>query len=266
MATDNKTEADAMSKNPLGAAFVERLGNEVFQSTAVSHPYLQALQKGDLPNIDLALKDFAFQYGLYSSQFTRYLSAVIAKLQDASHVRILESNLAEEKGHIGELELPPEVLASVEGQSHASLFRRFQEALGVSSDYSHSDADRPAGKLWSQQFLALCSINEYVGVGAIGIGTELIVSNVYQQILSSLKTHSDLTLEQRIFFDLHSACDDEHAAEMLLLATELATDKEACEQIEYGVKSALELRTLFWDALLERAQCFPVSQPQLTAS
>ncbi|WP_269618235.1 TenA family transcriptional regulator [Zhongshania sp. BJYM1] len=244
-----------MNKNYKAATFVRRLGEEALKSSAVSHPYLQALQKSDFPDVDMAWRDFAFQYGLYSSQFTRYLKALISNLRNVSHQKILLSNLAEEKGHIADGELPSEVLASIEGQSHAQLFQRFQQALGVNPEDPTSLSEDLAGGLWSRRFLALCNTNEYVGVGAIGIGTELIVSNIYQQILSGLKSYDALTMQQRVFFDLHSSCDDDHAEQMLIVASELATDEEACAQIEFGVKSALDLRTAFWDALLERAQC-----------
>lgn len=248
-----------MNRHRFGAAFIKRVSDEVLDSTAINHPYLQAMRKGDFPNVNFAFKDFAFQYGLYNTQFVRYLSAVIENFHNAKHKQILQSNLAEEKGNIHHIELPPDVLASVEKQSHAQLFCRFQEALGVDAEFCKTVSECKIGLLWSQQFLRLCEMNECVGVGAIGIGTELIVSNIYNQILEGLKAHSNLTMTQRVFFDLHSKCDDEHAAQMLLITEDLAKDQKACEQIEYGVNMAVNMRTVFWDKMLERAQNFPAS-------
>ena len=102
-------------------------------------------------------------------------------------------------------------------------------------------------------------MNECVGVGAIGIGTELIVSRIYNQILDGLKTYSNLTMTQRVFFDLHSQCDEKHAAQVLFIAKELAQDHTACEQIEYGAKMAIKLRIAFWDKMLERAHVLPAA-------
>jgi pyrroloquinoline quinone (PQQ) biosynthesis protein C len=119
-----------MNRHILGAAFVNRISVEALESTAANHPYLRAISEGDFPNMELAIKDFAFQYGLYSARFTRYVAAVIENLGNARHKQILLTNLDEEKGLIRDVELPPDVLTSVTGQSHASLFRRFQEALG----------------------------------------------------------------------------------------------------------------------------------------
>jgi pyrroloquinoline quinone (PQQ) biosynthesis protein C len=146
-----------MNKHMLGAAFIKRISAEALESAAVHHPYLRAMSEGDLPNMDMAIRDFAFQYGLYSARFTRYVSAVIKNLGNAEHKRILLTNLDEEKGVFNDVELPPEVMASVTGQPHAHLFRRFQEALGVDTEYRASAAQCQTSLLWSRQFLQLCT-------------------------------------------------------------------------------------------------------------
>ena len=241
-------------------AFISQLSSTIFDSSAVKHPYLQALSAGEFPDIHFAFKDFAFQYGLYNTQFINYLSAVIANLSNEEHRRILESNLAEEEGQIQDINLPPDVLASITKQSHTNLYCRFQEALGVDQDYPESDSQNNPGLLWSQKFLQLCGMNEFVGVGAIGIGTELIVSNIYNQILTGLESHSNLTLKERVFFDLHSECDEEHASQLLSIAIDLANDKSSREKIEYGVNMAIHLRSMFWDQMFERAKNYSATQ------
>ncbi len=242
-----------MSQDHLGATFIKRISSEALNSAAINHPYLRAISKGDLPNIDLALKDFAFQYGLYSAQFTHYVSAVIENISNPEHKRILQSNLAEEQGDTHDVELPADVLASVIGQPHTNLYCRFQEALGVDANYRKTSQQCQTGLLWRQQFLQLCKMNEYVGVGAIGIGTELIVSRIYKQVLEGLKKHSNLTMIERVFFDLHSECDEQHAAQMLVIAEDLSHSATTCEKIEHGVRAAIDMRVAFWDEMLERA-------------
>lgn len=240
----------------LGASFINAMGAEALDSAAVDHPYLQAMRGGDFPNLESALRDFAFQYGLYSANFTRYVSAVIRGLSDDRHKEILRSNLAEEHGETHDIELPPDVLASVVGQPHTRLYRRFQEALGLDVDSIEPTSQCP-GLVWSQQFLELCETDECVGIGAIGMGTELIVSRIYDQILEGLKMHSDLTATERVFFDLHCECDDKHAAEILSITEDLSQDQANCERVEHGIRSALRLRAEFWDRMLERARKFP---------
>jgi len=247
-----------MTTTRWGADLIDRLGAEALNSAAVNHPYLQAMRTGDFPDVELALKDFALQYGLYSTRFAHYLSAVIEHLTSAEHKRILQANLAEEIGNSHDIDLPPDVLDSVAGQPHASLFQRFQASVGVSAsdkpDTTASLAEQQPGALWSQRFLTLCETNQCVGIGAIGIGTELIVSSIYNQILEGLKSHTQLTMQQRVFFDLHSQCDDEHAAQITLITKDLAQDELSSEQIEHGVQMAINLRTEFWDTMLTRAR------------
>ena len=244
---------DTGNDRPLGAAFVSAVCADINNSRAVNHPYLRAIRDGDFPDVHRALQDFAFQYGLYNAQFVRYMSAVAKNLSTNQHKKILLANLAEEQGNAHDIDLPPDIQASIEGKSHARLYRRFQTALGLRNGALKATPECP-GLLWSQQFLALCKTNECVGVGAIGIGTELIVASIYNQILDGLKAHSNLTMSQRVFFDLHSICDDEHAAQMLMITEGLAQDKKSCEQIEFGVQSAIDLRSSFWDMMHKRAQ------------
>jgi len=254
---------DTGTGHRLGAAFVSAVSVNIKKSNAVKHTYLQAMRDGDFPNVRLAFQDFAFQYGLYSAQFVPYMSAVTENLSNAEHRNILLANLAEEQGDTHDIDLPPDVLNSVVGQPHSLLYRRFQVALGVDTGSREITAVCP-GHLWSQQFLQLCETNECVGVGAIGIGTELIVADIYDQILEGIKAHSDLTMMEHVFFDLHSVCDEEHAAQMLLITRDLAQDTDACEQIEFGIRSAIDMRSTFWDIMLERAQNFPASDSPTT--
>lgn len=248
-----------MNRYRPGASFIKYISTEASNSAAVNHPYLQAIREGDLPDIDLAFKDFAFQYGIYSAAFVRYVSAVIDNLSNTEHKKTLQSNLAEEQGNTHDVELSPDVLASIIGQPHTSLYRRFQEAVGIDADYRKTAHRCQTSLSWSRQFLQICRMNECVGVGAIGIGTELIVSRIYDQILAGLEAHTSLTMKQRVFFDLHSKCDEEHSAQLLSIAEDLAQDHASCEQIAYGTRRAIEMRVAFWDKMLERAHNFRAS-------
>jgi len=240
------------------------------------HPYLTALREGNLPDPGRALKDFALQYGHYSARFPDYVSAVAAVVDRDEHRRILLANLAEElaeelDGEQGERHdegLPPELASAVAGQPHSLLYRRFQEALGVfdvssgkgaTSTANPSDGPAP-GLAWSEGFLTLCKADAYVGLGAIGLGTELIVPSIYRQILAGLIAHTDLTMAERVFFHLHGECDERHAEQLLSITAELATDREACERIESGMRGALELRVAFWDRMLARACSFGTAE------
>ena len=250
---DMATTHGSCCRSLRGKTFVDALSAYALASSAVSHPYLDAFKKGEHPCMSLAIQDFAYQYGIYSAKFISYVDSVINQLSNPSHQTILRENLNEEKGHTDESHLPIEIAQSVQGTPHAVLYKRFQTAVGVDQDYKARHRQCQFAVLWSKHFKHLCDMDECVAVGAIGIGTELLVAHIYRQILEGLVKHSHLSLSERVFFDLHSHCDTEHAAQLAMIATELATNQDACEKIEYGVKAALYLRITFWDKMLERA-------------
>lgn len=238
------------------SSFVSQLCEEAIQSRAVDHPYLHQLAAGRLPDMQRAVYDFAVQYGAYSRAFTAFLEVLIAQLSNAMHRQLLQHNLEEEEGDTHGVALPEAVLCTVEGCPHAKLFERFQHAAGVNEHDAQSRVCANA-KVWQAQFLRLCESNEHVAIGALGLGTELIVSRIYQQILQCLKHHTALTPVERVFFDLHSACDDEHAEQMLHITSEMASDARAKAAIAQGMRAALALRIQFWDCMLERALAMP---------
>ncbi|UTW45247.1 iron-containing redox enzyme family protein [bacterium SCSIO 12696] len=240
--------------------FIQRLQAEALESMAVKHPYLKAIANGDFADMQGALKTFACQYGHYTAQFTRYVSAVIKNTTNNSHKAILIENLEEELGNAHDVDLPPELLATIADQPHKKLFQRFQKAIGVDEAYSEQSPPFPAGADWAKQFLQLCETNQYVGIGAIGIGTEFIVSAIYRQILQGIKEHTHLQPEEHVFFDLHSECDDEHAEQITRITSDLLREPGAAEQIEYGVRQALALRATFWDAILGKSQQAPLPE------
>ena len=73
--------------------YVTNLATQGLQHRAVNHPYLNALETGNLPNLEWALKDFAQQYMSYSKHFPRYLTAVISRLETKEHRDLLIQNL-----------------------------------------------------------------------------------------------------------------------------------------------------------------------------
>ena len=86
--------------------------------------------------MEAVLKDFASQYGFYSSWFPRYLTAVISKLDNPEFRAHLLDNLSEESGHLHEEDMEAVRALGikdewVQGIPHPKLFKRFQVAMGV---------------------------------------------------------------------------------------------------------------------------------------
>lgn len=227
-------------------AFVEALCRESMAHPAVRHPYLHRLATADLPDVRMALRDYCHQYYFYSAEFPSYLEAVIGGLACARHRDTLRQNLDEERGH-GDT-------ANEEAVPHTELFQRFREAVGVTPEYERGHAPTTTVLIWRDLFLQKCQSRLLgVGLGAIGIATEMIVSTVYDYLYTAVKAHTDMTPEDYQFLTLHLDCDDEHARDLKQISIELAEDKGVREALRFGVLSSLNLRKVFWDVMLARA-------------
>ena len=103
--------------------FVKALLQEVEAHSALNHEYLNRLSSGELPNIDAALRDYAFNYSSYSDRFVEYLDAVIAGIKNKKHQELIRENLLEEEGDPMAVEL--------EDKPHVEIFADFKTRIGV---------------------------------------------------------------------------------------------------------------------------------------
>jgi len=234
--------------------FIAGLTAAALRHRAVDHPYLSALASGNLPDPIWALRDFAAHYVGYSSHFPRYLTATISRLGDPVHRLALIENLTEESGIYPEDEL--EELAAngierawIDGIPHPDLFHRFCEALDVDPD---PDASLQV-ICWREMFLdILCGGSAAQAIGGLGLGTESIVSTIYQAFLPAIE-RAGLAPRDAVFFPLHATVDDHHQATLLDISRDLARTEHGRRELEKGMHKALALRAGFWDILLERA-------------
>jgi pyrroloquinoline quinone (PQQ) biosynthesis protein C len=234
---------------------MQELIDEALNHRAINHPYLLALKNGEFSNNKEILKDFAAQYGAYSSWFPRYLTAVISKLENPTHREHLLDNLAEESGHLHEEDI--EAIAAmgikeewVQGIPHPKLFRRFQTAMGI----EHHTQNDIEVEIWRESFLSLAQDGTAAtAVGAIGLGTESIVKYIYRHLIEAIENYTDLKLEEYVFFPLHTEVDDEHGKTLLRIAEELSSDNsQAFHDLRKGMLMALNLRAAYWDGMLAR--------------
>ena len=78
--------------------FISALKDEIEVHPAVHHEYLKRLSNGDFRNQMAVLRDYAFQYSVYSEWFVFYLEGVLSGINNQNHRNILLENLEEEKG------------------------------------------------------------------------------------------------------------------------------------------------------------------------
>lgn len=226
-------------------AFIDALCSDALEHPAVDHPYLRRLADGDFSDTGAALRDYCHQYSFYCAEFPEYLEAVIGGLSSVAHRELVLQNLSEEMG------LDP---ANPENVPHTELFQRFARATGVTEAYEAVTPPCTTVVIWRDLFLQKCRASEVgVGLGAIGIGTEMVVSTIYSFLHRAVTSHTDMAPDDYLFLTLHLDCDDDHADQMKRISIELSEDLNQREALRFGVLSSLNLRNAFWDVMLARA-------------
>ncbi|MEC9476912.1 MAG: iron-containing redox enzyme family protein [Planctomycetota bacterium] len=247
LASESETEVDE---------FLTKVAEEATAHRAVNHPYLEALREKSLPDMKWALADFARQYHGYSAHFPRYLTTVIGRLELPEHRAALMENLTEEAGIYESEELDELAEIGVEkgwvdGVPHPILFRRFCEAAGIED--SAADHDSVEVICWREMFLAVLSGGSTAeALGALGLGTENVVSTMYQHFLPALEV-LDVPASETVFFPLHAAVDDHHQETLMDISRHYAGTETGRLDLLKGMRKALALRAGFWDWLHMRA-------------
>jgi pyrroloquinoline quinone (PQQ) biosynthesis protein C len=252
-----RTECEDPEDRRSAARYVEDLVGQALRHRAGRHPYLKALSEGTLPDLQFALADFASHYYGYSSNFPRFLTALISRLENPAHRKPLLANLTDESGHYEHEEL--EVLSRcgieaewIVGISHPDLFQRFRHALGVTGTDPADDHMEVVA--WRELLLGLLSSGSPAeALGALGLGTESIVQTIYQPFVNAIRQLGTLTPRDTVFFPLHTALDDQHQATLRMIAIDFATTPTGRVDLAKGMHMALALRDSFWGWLHERA-------------
>lgn len=243
-------------------SYIKSLCDIAENHKVINHPYLVRLENGFFPDIKGAIKDLAFQYYAYSENFIRYLTATISLLDEIEHRQALLDNLFEEAGHLSEDDsrqlLEHNIDPSwVTGVPHPALFRRFLDKLGIDEEYRNSHIYSEEAIIWRDMFLNLCArYGAAQALGAMGLGTESIVKYIYKHILVALdRFMPEISVEDRVFFDLHALLDDEHGDVLVNITNEYISKNKANRiRVKEGMLMAFDLRYAFFDAMQERAE------------
>ena len=193
-----------------------------------------ACRAGSLTKADF---EFVFgQYYLYSKNFTRYLSGLMANLDDDLLRSRLSENLWEEGGGAA-----PE-------KRHAQIFRNFLKGgLGIDIPSIEFVA---CTQRFVDQFLANCIQRDALHASAfLSLGTEGIVSRMYTILVEGLRKAG--VEEQHLeFFHIHIACDDEHAATLADILCSFRALPEWDRLCRKALDLALCLRRDFFNSLM----------------
>lgn len=232
---------------------------------AVEHPFLARFAAGGFRDNAAVLRRYAVEYSGYAAWFPRYLKSVINRLDEPSHRQLLAENLTEEQGFYGDDDCAEIAAAgidprTVQGVPHPQLFRRFCRSIGIGE--SELRTATPAAELWRSQLLAyLETATPAQAVGALGIGTEYIVRPIYQQLVAGILALGTLRRDEFVFFELHCLVDDKHQADLMEIATDLATRDGSVDGLRDGMRTALKFRNQFWNSLFGQVLDLNLSNP-----
>lgn len=236
---------NACSKVPADAVL------EALRSLEETHPFWQNELFQACRGGVLSREDFQFlfgQYHLYSRNFTRYLSGLMANLEDDLLRSRLSENLWEEGG------------GAEPSRRHAQIFRNFlTHGLGLDID---SVRFLPATRLFVDRFLRECLDGSALHASALlSLGTEAIVSRMYAILVAGLQK-AGIADEHLDFFHIHMACDDAHAATLqdILLSFRHHPGFEA--EARSALILALDLRDEFFRQLMDELRSRRIA-PQL---
>ena len=188
------------------------------------------------------------QYHLYTSTFTRFIAAVMASCESDLFRAQLAQNLWEEGG------------GCEPSRRHAQIFRSFlHSSLGI--DDLQNIAYAPHTRHFVREYLAQSQRDEPVaGAAFLSLGTEGIVSRMYGIMRRGL-IQAGVPAAELEFFDIHIACDDEHAVTLENLMLSYADQPGWFDACAGALKRSLDLRMEFFESLfddLQRARLEPI--------
>src|SRR5262249_42884794 len=247
---------EAFRRNP-GSAPVADCGPSIEHQLAALHALqhehplwncrlLTAFAQGALSREDIR---YVFsQYHLYTSNFTRFIAAVMASCESDLFRAQLAQNLWEEGG------------GCEPSRRHAQIFRNFlRDSLGIAD--AADIAYAPHTHHFVREYLAQAQRAEPVaGAAFLAIGTEGIVSRMYQIMRTGLVA-AGIPESELEFFDIHIACDDDHAVTLENMMMSYAGQPGWFDTCAAAMRRALDLRLEFFDSLyadLQQVRLAPI--------
>ena len=212
-------------------------------SQAANHPIYKRFEDlGDQNNI-LLLKSYLSQYGHYSKTFVPALIQLINKAPKGVSIDAIEENLREEQGNIAE--------TGHKALPHRDMYAHFVNEFDHHFDFPSAEA-APIKEVteWAVFTNRLHGKSFSFGVGALGIATELILSDIFQSILIGLRGVSRFPANALYFLELHAECDEKHGSDFAILAGKVSKTVKDANDLENGTRQMLNLRASFCDAIL----------------
>ena len=175
----------------------------------------------------------------YSSQFTRFLGALISRIPAPEHRKIAIRNLIEEQGDGDPQNVHSNILKRL-------VVSRFGEGAITPDDAAISD------ELAANYLQLIASFEPVAGAAVLAFGCEILVPRLYRHFVDGMR-ECGFSSDELVFFTLHIDCDDGHAQELIDLMRALMPDHaSAYIACRAAVLQALDARHGYYNALQSR--------------
>ena len=221
---------------------VEELVTFAKNHRASNHPiYKKFINLNNKDNLEL-LRYYSIQYKKFSSDFCNYITNVLSLAPYGLNIDCIIENLNEENGDLSQ--------KGFKSYPHKKLYNLFLEELTDHTKNSIKTTYISEVHDWHKEILEISKTSFASGVGALGIGNELVVPQIYQNILKGLNTSKKFSKRAIFFFELHSECDVKHSEDFINISIKISNKYENLRDLNNGVKKMLFLRERFCDKIL----------------
>ena len=229
-------------------AFLNELRRDIERHPAVNHLFLNRLATSPMAKQDYRV--FAQVHYPLVCAFTSYLELLLMRAPDSEARLWLARVLVDEYGE------------GSEGKDHATLYGRFLDAAGGSSQLANgAPVPRAAHEFIREHQRMMRQEPFLVGLGAVGPGHEWAIPRMFDAVIPGLR-RAGFTEDEIGYFTLHVLQDDDHGRwlqEALLRYTET---EAAQEQVRRGAMQSLDARLRFWTGV--QREVIRYRQPRAT--
>eukprot|EP00871_Galdieria_phlegrea_P000068 jgi/Galph1/1061/GphlegSOOS_G5762.1 len=226
-------------------------------SRAAVHPYFDGMRDGTLPNVLLAITDYAIQKSKLHIHFKETKEDVpetVLPTQPLHGIRVETPKAAPVLINLEQRSI------SVVNARYEELFERFIKALEREVGEEGLAVLPPVdvGRYFGEEFGQLFESNSSLFVlGVLSIRTYPFIHTIYRRILEGLKKFTMLSPREYFFYQLGSELETplyDYVKERL---KEICKTREDRLVVVQGFARGAACQACYWDRLYKRASSFP---------
>ncbi|EME31305.1 uncharacterized protein Gasu_15400 [Galdieria sulphuraria] len=237
--------------------FYDRLLNIGCRSRAADHPYFHGMRDGTLPNVLLALCDYALQKSALHNHFKEARGCADEEYAATQPLRAIRMETPKAAPILINLE---QRSISVVDAKYEDLFGRLLKALEREAG-SEGLAMLPqvnVGRYFGEEFGRLVESENFLFLlGVLSIRTFPVVHTVYRYILEAFKKYTRLSPREYFFYQLGSELETPLYGYLKEKICTVCKTREDRWEVSKGFAHAAACQSRYWDRLYRRALGYP---------